>query len=116
LGAAAGLAFGQLLVVTEYHGANGITLEVEGHAVDAAFELDHLAVHHISQAVNADNTVGHADNRAFVLGLRSDIELFDALLDDVTDFRWIQLLHAVIPQHSPTSRGMAPRPSGVHGF
>src|SRR5690606_9613500 len=101
LGATAGLTFGQFLVVTEYYCTHGITLEVQGHAVNAAFELDHFAVHHISEAMNTNDTVRHADDRAFVLGLRSDIKLLDSLLDDVTDFRWIQLLHAVIPQHCP---------------
>src|SRR5690606_16152290 len=101
LGAAAGLAFGQALVVAEYYGTYGVALEVEGHTVHAAFELDHLTVHDVGQAVNADDAVRHADDRALILGLRSDIQLLDPLLDDVADFRWIQLLHAWIPQQVP---------------
>src|SRR5690606_9462611 len=101
LGAAAGLAFGEAEAVAEYYGTDGVARKVEGHAVHAAFELDHLTVHDVGQAVNADDAVGHADNRALILGLCSDIQLLYPLLDDVADFRWIQLLHAWIPQQVP---------------
>jgi hypothetical protein len=40
-----------------------------------------------------DDTVRHADDRAFILRFRPDIEALDSTLDDVADFGRIQLLH-----------------------
>jgi hypothetical protein len=37
----------------QHHGAHRIALEVQRHAVDAAGELDHFAVHDLGQAVDA---------------------------------------------------------------
>ena len=37
-------------------------------------------------AVDADNTVGYANDRAFVLGLNRDVEVIDALLNNFADF------------------------------
>ncbi len=92
-GAAAGLAFLEALVFAQHNRADRIALEVERHPVHAALELDHLAVHHLGQAVNPHDTVGHADDGALVLGLGADVEPLDTALDDFTDFRWVQLLH-----------------------
>ena len=92
-GAAAALAFLEFQVVAEHHGADGVAFEIERDAVNAAIELDHLAVHDLGQTVNADNAVEYADDGALVAGLHRGIEAFDPLLDDFTDFRGIQLLH-----------------------
>ena len=92
-GAAAALSFLEFQIVAENHGADRIALEIERNAVDAAFELDHLAVHYLGQPMDADNAVEHADDGAFVARLHRGIETFDPLLDDFTDFRWVQLLH-----------------------
>src|SRR5690606_25116119 len=72
-GATGLLAFDQALVVTQYHGAHGVLLEVEGEAVQAAVELDHFAVHHVAKAVDAHDTVGYGDDGAFVLDFGGDI-------------------------------------------
>jgi len=94
LGAAAGLAFRELVVITKDDCTNRIPFEVECHAVKATFELDHFAIHHVGQTVDSHDTVGHADDGALILGLRLDVQLLDALFDDVADFGWIQLLDA----------------------
>ena len=94
LGAARGHAFGEVLVVAEDHDADGVALEVERHAVDAARELDHLAVARGGQAVDADDAVRDADDGALVPGLRRDVEALDPVLDEVADFGGVELLHS----------------------
>ncbi len=79
-------ALGEPLVVAQYHHAHRVTFEVHGHAVDAPGKLDHLAVLGVRQAVDADDAIGHADNRALVLGFGLDIQALDATFDDVADF------------------------------
>ena len=105
-GAAAGLAFSQALVIAQYNCADRIALEVQGHAIDTAVKFDHLAVHHIGQAVNADDAVGYGYHRTFIASLAADIKLVDALLDDLANLRWIQLLHALFL--NPTNSMLRP--------
>ncbi|MNQ69119.1 hypothetical protein D3C85_836990 [compost metagenome] len=93
-GALGAHAFSQRLIGTENHGADRVALEVHRHAVDGARELDHFAVHDVGETVNAHDTVGYADDRAFVTGLRGDIEFLDTPLDDFTYFGRIELLHS----------------------
>jgi hypothetical protein len=58
------------VVRAQYNGTYGVLLQVQGHTVDAARELDHLAVHYVGQTVNTHDTVRYADDSAFVTGLR----------------------------------------------
>ena len=97
-------AFGEALVFTQDHGTHGILLQVQRHTVDAARELDHLAVHDVGQTVDAHDTVGHADDGAFVSCLGGDVEFLDAPLDDFTNFGRIELLHAAAPSNSRFQR------------
>ena len=93
LRAAGGHAFGEALVVAEHHAADGIALQVQRHANKTAGELDHLAVPGPGEAMDAHDAVRDGDHRAFVGGLRGDIEVLDAATDDVADFRRVELLH-----------------------
>jgi hypothetical protein len=86
-------AFSQRLVGAQYHGTYGVLLQVEGHTEDTTGKLDHFAVHDVGQTVNPHDTVGNADDGAFVTGLRGHVELVDATLDDFTYFGRIELLH-----------------------
>ena len=45
--------------------------------------------------MDTNNTVCNRYYRAFIASFRSDIELVDALLDNLANLRWIQLLHAL---------------------
>ncbi len=94
-GALGAHAFGQAQVVTQNHGTDGVLLQVQCHAEDAARELDHFAVHDVGQTVDAYDAVRHADDGALVTGLSGDIGFLDALLDDFTNLGRIQLLHAM---------------------
>ena len=84
-GALDGHAFGQTQVVTQNYSTNGVLLQVECHTKYAFGKLEHFPVHYIGETVNPHNTVRYGKNRTFVTCLRSDIELLDPLLDDVTD-------------------------------
>ena len=45
------VAFGDVLVVAEHHGADRVALEVQRQAEGVARELDHLALHHVGQSL-----------------------------------------------------------------
>src|SRR5690606_12912014 len=86
-------AFGEGVVCAQYYRTNGVLLQVEGHTVHATRKLDHFAVHDVGQTVDPHDTVRNADDSTFVAGLRGDIEIVDAALDDFTNFGRIELLH-----------------------
>ena len=59
-----GIAFGNMFVSTQNHGAHRVTLQIERQAVagltlGVGREFEHFALHHVRQAVNAANTIGH---------------------------------------------------------
>jgi len=83
-------------VVAQHHRADRIALEVERHAVGIAGEFQHLALHDITDAVNAHDAVADADHRTFVARFGDGFEALDALFDQVTDFRGIEL-HLICP-------------------
>ncbi len=60
--------------------------------------------------MNQYDTVRNGQDRTFVFCFRGDIELFDSLLDDVTDLGWIQLLHAFILKPYAEIRSPEPWP------
>ncbi len=66
-----GVAFGDVFVFTQNHGADRVALEVQcqaegGGAVGGCGEFQHFALHHVGQAVDADDTVGHGHHGALV--------------------------------------------------
>ncbi len=87
--------FSQSQVVTQDNGTHGVLLQVQCHTVDTTRELDHFAVHYVSQTVDAHNTVRNADDGADIAGLGLHIELLDALFDYFTNLGRIQLLHTM---------------------
>ena len=89
-GATAGLAFRQALVVAQDNGTDRIALEVECEAEGVFRELDHLALHGVFEPVDASDTVGDTDYRAFVARFGGDVEFLYAFFDQLADFRWIQ--------------------------
>ncbi|MDT4853252.1 hypothetical protein FQZ97_875120 [compost metagenome] len=91
-----GLAFGDVLVLTQNHGADGVALQVQsqakgGHAVLVGREFQHFALHHIGQAVHADDTVGHRHHGALVAHITRCAQTLDAGLDQFRDFGGIEL-------------------------
>jgi hypothetical protein len=80
-------AFGDVLVVAEHHGADRILLQVERETEGIADELEHFAVACVGKPVDAHDAVGDAHHRADIARLGVGLELLDARLDQVADFR-----------------------------
>ncbi len=97
-----GVAFGDVLVLAQNHGADGVALEVQGQAVGrlavlGGRELEHFALHRVGQAVHAADAVGDGDDRALVADVGRRPQAFDAALDQFGNFRGIQL-HDLAPK------------------
>ena len=88
--------FGEVSVWTHHHGTHGVALQVQCDSVTVTRQGNHLTLHTIGQAVNADNTVTYRNNSTFVVSFTHNIELSNALLDQFADFGGIQL-HAPVP-------------------
>ena len=58
------VAFGDVLVLAQHHRADRVALEVEREAERVVRELEHLALHHVRQPVNAADAVGDRHDRA----------------------------------------------------
>ncbi len=76
-----------MLVVTQDHRTDRVLLEVQRHAESVLRELEHLAVASVGQAVDADNAVGHSDDRADVARFCGCLEILDAFFNQLADFR-----------------------------
>src|SRR5690606_33689440 len=85
------VAFGDVLVFTEHHGADGVTLEVERHTEGVTGEFQHFALHDVGQAVDTGDAVGDGDHRALVTRRGGELQVLDPALDQVTDFRGVEL-------------------------
>ena len=84
-----GVALGNLFVITQHHRADGIAFQVQRKAIDLTGKFNHLALHDIGQTVNADDTVGYRNNRAFVARFRRQLQILNPALDQITDFRGV---------------------------
>jgi hypothetical protein len=60
-------------------------------AVLGGGELQHFALHHVRQAVNAHDTVGHRHHGALVADIAAGGQPFDAALDEFRNFCGIEL-------------------------
>ena len=82
-GASGRVALADVAVVAEHHRADRIAFQVERDGVTVAGQRDHFAGHHVAEAVDAHDAVGHHDHGAFAGRLRRDIEFGDSLFDQV---------------------------------
>ncbi|MNV71034.1 hypothetical protein D3C71_1640280 [compost metagenome] len=85
------LTFGDVLVLAQDHGTNGVTLQVHGQAKGVARELEHFTLHHVCQAMDTNDTVGYGDHGTFGTRLYTFGQVLNLRLDQVTDFRGVQL-------------------------
>ena len=76
-----------LAVGAEDHDADIVDFQVQRHAFDARFELDHLAGLHIVEAVDAGNAVADRQHLADFRNLGLLAEILDLFLEDGGDFR-----------------------------
>jgi hypothetical protein len=79
-----------VLVFAQHHRAHRVALQVQRQGEGVVRQFDHFALHHVGQAEDAHDAVGHADDRAFVACLRAELELLDAGLDQLADLGRIQ--------------------------
>ena len=91
-----GVAFGDVLVLAQDHRADRVALEVQGQAeggraVRGGREFQHFALHHVRQAVDAADAVGHGHHGALVADVGAGGEAFDAALDQFGNFCGIEL-------------------------
>src|SRR5258706_103969 len=75
-------SFFDLQIVAPHHDADAVLFQVERVAGDAPFELDHLAVHHAGEAVNACNAVADFQHRADLADIELALVFLDLHLDD----------------------------------
>src|SRR5205814_5453015 len=90
------VAFGDVLVLAQDHGADGVALEVQREAegrraVGRRRELQHFAGHRIGQAVDAADAVGHRNDGALVADVGARGEAFDPALDQFGNLCGIEL-------------------------
>ncbi len=90
-GAFHGVAFGDVLIFTQNHGAHGITFQVQRQTVCVVGEFQHFTLHHIGQTINTHNTICHAKNRAFSTCLSRRIVILDTTTNQTTNFRRVEL-------------------------
>ena len=63
------VAFGDVFVFAQHHGADGVALQVQRQAEGVAGEFQHFALHHVGQPVHAADTVGHGNHGALCASL-----------------------------------------------
>jgi hypothetical protein len=85
------VAFGDMFVLAQHHGADGIALQVQGHTHGVAGKFQHFTLHDVGQTVHADNAVGDGNHRPLGTELGARFQVLDFALDQLADFRRIQL-------------------------
>ena len=80
-----------MTVSAHHHRTNGVTFQVKRHGIGITWQLDHLTLHGIRQAVDTKDTVSQAYHGPFGTRLDAGIEALDSGFDQFTDFGWIQL-------------------------
>src|SRR5690606_28952898 len=93
-GALDGVAFLDAAVVTEDHDADVVGFEVQGHALDATRELDHLAGLDLVEAVDAGDAVTDAEHLADFRDFGFGAEILDLRLQDFRNFCGADVHHA----------------------
>ncbi len=76
-----------MLVFTEHYRTHRILLEVQRHAERVARKFEHFAVAGIGETVNADDAVRNGNDSANVTSLGFRLEILDAFLNQLADFR-----------------------------
>jgi hypothetical protein len=70
----------------------------QGQTKCVAFEFQHFALLHVIQTMHAHDAVGHRNHGAFGTRLRGQLQVLDPALDQVADFRRIE-----VHQKTPSS-------------
>ncbi len=89
-----GVAFLDTTIFTEDHDADIVDFEVEGHALDAAREFDHLAGLDLIEAMHAGDAVTDAEHLADLGNLGFSAEILDLALQDFGNLCGADIHHA----------------------
>src|SRR5690606_10833857 len=81
------VAFADVLVLAEHDRADRVLLEVQREPDAAAGEFQHFAVLGVGKTVDAHDTVRDGHDRTDVALFGGALELLDARLDEIADFR-----------------------------
>mmetsp|Transcript_2295 Transcript_2295/g.6024 ORF Transcript_2295/g.6024 Transcript_2295/m.6024 type:complete len:482 (+) Transcript_2295:536-1981(+) len=92
-------------IVAEHHYADVVRLQVQGHALQAARELDHLARLHPLQAVDTGDAVPDAQHPANLLHVLLVREVGDAVTEDLCELRWAHLRRSPRRRRVQVARG-----------
>src|SRR5690606_15651756 len=93
------VAFADVLVLAEHDRADRVLLEVQREPDAAAGEFQHFAVLGVGKTVDAHDTVRDGHDRTDVALFGGALELLDARLDEIADFRCLDG-HCHSPQWS----------------
>ena len=85
------IAFGNVVVFTQHHRADGITFEVERHTKGVAGEFQHFTLHDVLQAMHATDAVSDGNHGALRTHFRCALQVLDLALDQFRNFGRIQL-------------------------
>jgi hypothetical protein len=89
------IAFFDVAVIAQKHHAHLIFFQVERQTDSLRTEFHQLAGHDVFQAVNARDTVTHADHRPRFADVGHRIEIFNLGLQHTRDFICSNLSHTV---------------------
>ena len=93
LGALHRVAFANLRVVAEQHGADLIFFQVQRDAEHAVRKFQHLAGHAAVQPVHARDAVAHRNHRADFLDRDRLLVISDLLAQNLCDFVCLDICH-----------------------
>ena len=77
------IAFLDFLELAEQHGADALLFQVQRNPVDAVRELEHLARHHLLDAVDTRDPVANRDDAAHFGDIDVDGEAANLLANDL---------------------------------
>ena len=75
-----------MLIGAQDDRADRIALQIERQAIGIARKFNHLALHHITQAMQPGDAIGKTHDRALGAGLGVELQPLDFLLNQITDF------------------------------
>ena len=91
-----GITLRNMFIAPQDHGANGIAFQIQrqaksGLAIRCHGKLQHLALHGIGEAMNANNAISDRDYCALVANFGANAQPFNTAFDKFRNFGWIEL-------------------------
>ncbi len=83
-------------ILAQHHRADRIALKVQRQPERVVRKLQHLALHHVGQPVDAADPVGHRNHGALRARFERAAQVLNATLDELADLGWVQL-HVMTP-------------------